>query len=178
MKNGRNVAYETVAACRLGGEKSNLQSVISDALKGNFGDVTSVLDDIAEQESRRVQQGQLGVQPHTPKEPRVPARAGQASLETWHARLGCTSPRVMKATSACVDGMTLTNLDWDACNCVVCMNNKPLRPQESKRARTKRDLEAPIRPFARVTMDFSIRPFARVTKDLSVSRAGRATSGC
>ena len=126
------------------------------SIHGDIGANTtpSVLDDITEQESRVQAQARLGIRPRATKQPRVPAKGGQVPLAMAHNRLGHTSTRVLKATSACVKNFTLTHENWNHCDCTTCMRNKTMRPMQSSAARTPRDHEAVIRPFSRLTMDF------------------------
>ena len=124
-------------------------------VKGREGS-SIVSADIAEQELRVREQAKLGIKARASKQrqPSVPVRGGQIPLSLAHARLGHTSSRVIKATSACVNNLTLTHQHWDHCNCTACMKNRPLRPMQSKAARTARDQEAQIQPFSKITIDF------------------------
>ena len=123
------------------------------ALQGR-ADSSDMRNDTAEQDRRVQEQAKLGIKARASMPPRVPVRGGQVPLSLAHERFGHTSTRVIKATSACVDNLTLTHQNWDHCNCEVCMKNKPLRPMQSKAARTARDYEAPIQPFSKITVDF------------------------
>ena len=118
---------------------------------------STTLEDMVEQEQRTQDQSQLGIRARKSKPPFVPSRGGQVRLEQAHHRLGCTSKRVILATSPCVKNLTVTHKDWDHCNCIACMSNKPHRPMESSRARTERDHEEKIKAFSKVTIDFKGR---------------------
>ena len=123
------------------------------------GHTPDVLKDMVEQEERAQDQYRQGVRARPSKSPApiVPRNGGQVKLQQAHHRLGCTSKRVILATSSCVKNLTVTHKEWDHCNCDVCMSNKPHRPRESTRARTERDHEQPIEAFKKVTIDFKGR---------------------
>ena len=108
--------------------------------------------DLHEQESRKQAQKDMGVTTR-PSRHRIEYREVKnlAPLLTWHHRLGCASTRTVKATSACVKGMGLS--DQIECSCITCLENSNLRPNLSK-ITEPRDHENADTAFTKCNMDW------------------------
>ena len=111
-----------------------------------------VLDHVIEDHERKAAQDELGIKarPSAQMDPRVPKN--YASPEIWHHRTGCSSERVIKATSACVRGMNVTAAKWD-CDCSTCFKNKSNRP-DFKAPSRERDHDSIVKGFQNAVMDF------------------------